>query len=488
MPPLPPRSRPATLEECWALIDRLYDGIEELMRIVAEQRQRIEELERRLGLTSQNSSKPPSSDAPFVRRPPKKEPTGRKPGGQPGHEGHHRELLPPDQVDEVVEHWPTQCENCQAPLPEGIRVEVDEPLRHQVTELPPVSARVAEHRMHTQQCPGCGWATPCPWPEGLPTGAFGPRLASVVSVLTGCYRMATRMAEEAVHDLFGARISLGSVVACEQTASVAVAPAVEEAREYVQQQAVAHADETGWVQGRKRAWLWVLATTWVVVFLVHAQRSRKAAREILGKFAGILVSDRWSVYRIHDGLRQICWAHLRRDFQAMSELSGKAGRLGKELVRLTARMFRWWNRVRDGPMSRAEFQRRMKPLRARVEALLQQGVESARPRVSGMCWDIAGRHGDALWTFVDVEGVEPTNNNAERPLRHAVIWRKSSYGTHSEEGSRFVERMLTVRATLRAQNRNVLAYVTQAVEASLRGLPPPSLLPEQNPQALLAAA
>jgi len=465
---------PDTLEEAHALILRLLE--------------RIEELERRLNRTSRNSSRPPSSDPPSSKKPPDRKASGRKPGGQPGHPGHHRALLPPDQVHEVFDHWPAVCENCHETLSSDRRVEVGEPVRHQVTELPEAPARVTEHRLHTQQCGGCDWATPAELPPEVPRGTFGPRLASVVSVLTGCYRMTRRMAEEAVQDLFGARISLGSVVACEQTASAAVAPAVEEARDYVQQQAVAHADETGWRQGRKRAWLWVLATTYVVVFLVHAQRSRKAAREILGKFAGILVSDRWSVYRIYDGVRQICWAHLRRDFQAISEMSGKAGRIGKELVRLTNRMFRWWKRVRDGPMTRAEFQRRMKPLRNRVEALLQQGVESGRLRLSGMCWDIAGRHGDALWTFVDVEGVEPTNNNAERPLRHAVIWRKSSYGTHSAEGSRFVERMLTVRATLRAQGRNVLGYVTQSVEASLRGLPAPSLLPQQSRDELALAA
>ena len=476
------------MEECWAVIDRLYDAAEELLRTVEWQRRRIEALEQRLNQTSQNSSQPPSSDPPSAKKPPPKKPSGRKPGGQRGHEGHHRELLPAEEVDEIVEHWPETCEQCHDGLPGELRVEVGDPVRHQVTELPEAPAVVTEHRLHTQQCEGCGWATVAQLPEGVPRGAFGPRLASVVAMLTGCYRMSDRMAEEAVQDVFGVRISLGSVVACQQTTSQAVATPVEEARAYVQQQPVAFTDETGWWERRKRAWLWVMATAFVIVFLVHRRRSRKAARDVLGQFLGTLVSDRWSAYKIYQGARQICWAHLARDFQAMSECRGKVGRLGKELVRLTLRMFRWWSHVRDGPMSRAEFQRRMKPLRRRVEYLLQQAVESARPRVSGMCWDIAGVHGRALWTFVDVEGVEPTNNNAERPLRHAVLWRKSSHGTHSETGSRFVERMLTVRATLRAQHRNVLGYVTQAVEASLRGLPAPSLLPQQSRDALALAA
>lgn len=485
---LPPRSRPATVEECWALIDRQYDAVEDLLRTVEWQRRRIEALEQRANQTSQNSSRPPSSDPPSVKRPPPRKPSGRKPGGQPGHEGNHRELLPVEEVDEVVEHWPEACEGCHERLPADLRVDVGDPTRHQVTELPEAPAVVTEHRLHTQECQACGSVTGAQLPEGVPRGAFGPRLAAVVSMFTGCYRMTDRMAEEAVEDVFGVRISLGSVVACQQTTSQAVAPPVEEARAYAQQQPVAFTDETGWTERRKKAWLWIMATPFVIVFLIHLRRSRQAAREVLGRFLGTLVSDRWSAYKIYQGLRQICWAHLARDFQAMSECRGKVGRLGKELVQLTLRMFRWWSHVRDGPMTRAEFQRRMKPLRRRVEYLLQQVVESARPHVSGMAWDIAGVHGEALWTFVDVEGVEPTNNNAERPLRHAVLWRKSSHGTHSEAGSRFVERMLTVRATLRAQRRNVLAYVTQAVDASLRGIPAPSLLPEKSRRELALAA
>lgn len=453
---------PQTLEEAHALIRQLLA--------------RIEELERRLNQTSQNSSKPPSSNPPFVKLPPKKKPSGRKPGGQPGHEGHHRELVPPEKVDEVVDHWPNRCEHCQHELPRALRTEVGEPERHQQTELPEAPARIIEHRVHTQHCDGCGHATTAELPPEA-RSAFGPRLTATVAVLTGAYRMSKRIVEDLAQDLFRARISLGSVTACEQTTSEAVAPAVEEARAFAQRQPTANADETSWTEARKRAWLWILATPMVIVFLIHARRSRKAARELLGSFAGTLISDRWSAYHVYDGLRQICWSHLARDFQALSEFKGKVGRIGKELVLLRRRIFRWWHRVRDGTMTRQEFQRRMKPVRARVETLLQHGVETGRLRASGMCWDIFGKHGDALWTFVDHEGVEPTNNFGEREIRHAVMWRKTSYGTQSAAGSRFVERMLTVRASLRAQERNVLAYVTHAVEASLHGQPVPSLLP-----------
>lgn len=477
-----PPTLPTTIEECHALILRLLPLVAKVEALQA----RVAELERRLNQTSQNSSKPPSSDPPFVKLPPKKKPSGRKPGGQPGHKGNHRALLPPEKVDEVLHHWPAVCENCGDALPSGLRTEVGEAERHQVTELPVVVARVTEHQMHAQHCPGCGWATTAMLPADVPHGAFGPRLTAVTSLLSGCYRLSKRTIEEILHDLFQVSMSLGSVVACEQTTSAIVAPAVDEARAYVQQQTCGHADETGWRERRRKAWLWVLATACVVVFLIHRCRNKRAAHELLGSFAGTLVADRWSAYDIHEGMRQLCWAHLRRDFQALSECKGKIGRLGKELVRLTRRMFRWWHRVRDGTLSRAEFQRKMKPLRRRMERLLQRGVQANVLRASGLCWDIAKR-GDALWAFVEIEGVEPTNNLAERVLRPAVLYRKSSFGTHSEAGSRFVERMLTVRASLRQQGRNVVDYVTQAVESSLNGQPAPSLLPAQ-PSASLAAA
>ncbi len=460
---------PDTVEECHALILRLME--------------RIEELERRLGQNSRNSSRPPSSDAPSAKPklPPKKRPSGRQPGGQPGHDGHHRETIPPEEIDQVEDHWPDRCEQCHRELPGDLRLEVGEPQVHQISEVEFVR-RNTEHRMHTQQCPhsDCGWATPCPWPQGLPTGHFGPQLTATMGLLAGGYRMSTRTAQEIARDVFGVSVSLGSVVACEQTVSQAVAPAVEEARTYAQQQRVANVDETSWREGRKKAWLWIMATTCVVVFLIQRWRNRAAARTLLGSFQGILGSDRWTSYRVYQGPRQICWAHLERDFTAMSEYKGKAGRIGKELGRLSRQMFRWWHRVRDGSMGRARFKLKIKPLRRRVEGLLQRGVTSGVPRVAGMCWDIAGNHGDMLWTFVDQEGVEPTNNNAERPLRHAVLWRRSSHGTHSEAGSRFAERMLTVRATLRAQGRNLVSYVTDAVHAWLNQLPAPSLLPGQD--------
>jgi transposase len=452
--------------------------IAELRAELAEMRARVVELERQLKQSSQNSSRPPSTDAPHIKRPPKQGPTGRKPGGQPGHKRNQRSLLPADQVDEFVDHWPPWCEDCNSELSSVGRIEVGEAERHQVTELPVAKAHVTEHRMHTQHCEGCGWATPAMLPEDVPRGAFGTRLQVVTSLLTGVYRMSKRTTQEILNDLFGVSMALGSVSACEQVVSQALEEPVREARAYAQQQSVGHADETGWREGRSRAWLWVLATALVTVFQIHRRRNTEAAQALLGTFAGTLVSDRWAAYNEHDPTRrQLCWSHLARDFVALSEYAGEMGKIGEKLVAQTVDMFRLWHRVRDDTLSRRGFERKMKPVRQRIEGLLDHGARIGVPKASGMCEKIA-KHGDALWTFVRVEGVPPTNNDAERALRFAVLWRKGSFGTHSEAGSRFVERILTARTSLRQQGRNVADYITRATEAQVLGLPPPSLLPQ----------
>jgi transposase len=357
------------------------------------------------------------------------------------------------------------------------RIEIGEAERHQVTELPVVKVHTTEHRLHTQHCADCGWATTAVLPEYVSTGAFGPRLQAVTSLLTGVYRMSKRTAQEILSDLFGVSMALGSVSACEQVVSNALAAPVAQARQYAQEQDVAHADETGWTQRRDRAWLWVLATALVTVFQIHRRRNKEAAQALLGTFSGILVSDRWAAYDEYDPmLRQVCWSHLARDFVALSEYDGEVGRIGKKLVAQTVEMFRLWHRVRDGTLSRNSFKRKMKPVRDRVARLLERGAGSGVPKAAGMCEQIA-HHGESLWTFVSVDGVPPTNNDAERALRFAVLWRKGSFGTHSEAGSRFVERILTARTSLRQQGRNVTEYITRATEAHLAGLAVHSLLP-----------
>ncbi len=476
------RPPPQTLEE--ALAENVV-----LRAHVAKLEARIEELERRLNQSSQNSSRPPSSDPPHIKKPPPRKPSGRKPGGQPGHEGKSRTLLPLEKVDDLRHRYPPRCRHCELPFPAQVtaRIEVGEPIRHQVVEVPKAPARVTEDQLHALQCP-CGCVTRADLPEGVPSGAFGPRLGGIVAVLSGGYRLSKRAIQRLVADLFGVEISLGSISGCEAAMSQTLAPVVEEARAFVQEQAVVHADETGWREGRRRAWLWVAVTTFVTVFMIDRRRDMEAAKALLGRFAGILVSDRWKAYDfVGLARRQLCWSHLRRDFQWISEHAGKAHHVGAALLAASNRMFHWWHRVRDGTMTRAQFRKAMAPLRRRVESLILDGTTCRQRKVAGMCWQLH-RYSDALWTFVEIEGVEPTNNAGEQKIRPAVMYRKGSFGTHSAAGSRFVERMLTVVTTLRQQNRNVVDYITHASEAALLGLPPASLLPQAAPTALLAAA
>jgi transposase len=304
----------------------------------------------------------------------------------------------------------------------------------------------------------------------------------MVSLLTGRYRLSKRDTAEVMGDFFQADISVGSICALEQRSSEALSEPVEEAREYVKEQPVVHMDETGWREANQKAWLWVAATSLVTVFLIRCSRGGKVAREMLGEtFSGILNSDRWSAYNwVPVSLRQLCWSHLLRNFQAFVERGGESQCIGKAILAQTERMFDWWYRVRDGTMTRATFRAKMKAVQQEVGELLRQGTACAHSKTAGTCRDILKRE-EALWTFVHVEGVEPTNNLGERQVRHGVLWRKMCFGTQSEAGSRFAERIMTVVATLKQQRRNVLDYLTEVCDAANWGRPAPSLLPTTPP-------
>ena len=439
---------------------------------MAELDKRIQDLENKLGQNSRNSSKPPSSDPPSVQRPSGK-PSGRKRGGQPGHKGRTRTLLPMEEVNHVLDVKPDSCQRCKTPL-EG---EDPSPQRHQVTEIPPISPEVTEYRLHALGCPCCGKVTRAELPPGVSWSAFGGRLQAMIGICSGAYRLSKRTIEELMMDFFGVNISLGSVSACEESVSEALEAPIAEARNYVQEQSVAYADETGWKEGNKKAWLWVAVTNVVTVFMIHAGRGKVAAQALLGQFAGILVSDRWNAYNVWDvWMRQLCWAHLKRNFEAFVDRGGRAAKIGKALLLEVKTMFGWWYRIRDGTLERSSFRTYMSPLRQRVEALLREGAECRESKTEKTCRRIL-KLAPALWTFVRIEGVEPTNNTAERAVRPGVLWRKGSFGTDSPRGSRFAERMMTTVATCKQQGKNVLDYVTSAVDSSLRGESSPSLLP-----------
>jgi transposase len=430
---------------------------------------KIAELETRLNQNSTNSSKPPSSDAPHVKPAPPKPPSGKRRGGQPGHPKAERTLLPPD---EIVTLKPDACPDCSHPL----SGDDPHPAVHQVHEIPVIKPHVVEYRWHRLRCPHCGTATMAPVPTEATTG-YGPRAQAVAAMLTGSCRLGKRGVSQLFDDLFGLPLSPAMVCKLQRKTAAALRPIAEAALVYTRGHP-ANVDETGWKEGGTRAWLWVAVTTWVVAFLIRKTRGRSAFDDLRGGSTEVLTTDRYPVYtHLQKHRRQVCWAHLRRDFQAMIDRNGAGSQIGTQLLGCADRLFECWYRVRDGTQSRATFRSVYVPkLRRQVREWLACGAACGCVKTAGTCREILAVEA-SLWTFARVAGVEPTNNAAEREVRHAVCWRKTSFGTVSDDGSRFVERILTVIASCRRQNRNVLDFLTHAVIAARTGGDVPTLLP-----------
>jgi transposase len=441
-----------------------------LRREVAALRRQVADLTARLGQNSQNSSRPPSSDPPAVKRAPPREPSQRKRGAQPGHELHCRALLP---ADETIARHPTACRRCG----EALAGSDPAPLRHQVVELPPLKPLVTEYQLHRLGCPRCGTSTCAALPAGVPPGQQGPRLQATLAVLTGAYRLSKDQAEALCADLFRIPVCAGTICQLEQQTTQALAPVVEELRAHIKTEH-ANLDETGWREEGKRAWLWVAVTAAVTVFHIARSRGGAVARSLLGPgLHWVVTSDRYSAYQwLSLRRRQLCWAHLRRDFQAMIDRNNGGSRIGQELLVFSDDVFHWWYRVRDGTLRRSSLRTLIAEQRPWLRALLDEGAACGCAKTAAVCRELR-RLEPALWTFLRAEGVEPTNNAAERALRHAVLWRKSSYGTASRKGSAYVAHILSVVASCRQQGRNVLEFVTACCQARLQGQTPPSLLP-----------
>jgi transposase len=469
-----PLSVQAVVIALWQENQGLKQQVAALQEQMAILQAEVERLREQMNKNSRNSSKPPSSDLPATRKYPKREKSERQRGGQKGHPGKGRKLKPPEQVTRVVTSKPTSCRQCGTLL-----LGADpSPRRHQVSELPRVEPEITEYQQHTLTCLACGTQTSGEWLAEMPIGSFGPRTQAMIGYLGGRFGMSDRDVQELVEVAFHTDISLGSIPAQEQRVSGALAQPVEEAQAYIRQQPYANVDETGWRQMDQRAWLWVAATSLVTVFIVVGTRSAVGVKRLLGEsFEGIVGSDRWSAYHWLDPLRrQLCWAHLKRDFQALVDRGGESKIIGTLLLEQVKSMFELWHRARDGTLSRADFQVAMQPLQTEVTSLLKIGTLVNHARTRKTCHNILSLE-PALWTFVIQEGVEPTNNAAERPLRRGVIWRRRSFGTQSKAGSVFVERILTAVTTLRQQQQDVLDFLTEACQAKTCGDHAPSLLP-----------
>jgi transposase len=468
-PPITPEQLGSLPPEAQSIVRALIDFYEwRITKLEA----RVKELESRLNKTPQNCSLPPSSQHPHAKPAPPRQPSGKKRGGQPGHPKHERALIPTDQCSEVVTVKPPACRRCGDPLAGNDT----DPRRHQVWEVPEIQPLVTEYQLHRLLCPTCGITTCAERPPGVPAGQAGPQLVALVALLMGCFRQSKRRVALFLEQVLRQPCSPGWVVKLQNQATAALRAPYQEVVGQLPMQEVLAIDESPTKEGPRNAWLWTCVAASFTVFTLRTTRAATVLHELLTeRFDGAVMCDRAKMYWMV-GRLQWCWAHLKRDFQALIDHPDhQVKRLGRDLMRPTRELFHLWTRYRDGTITRTGLKRLMHPIRQEVESLLLRGVFSANPRLQGTCQELYD-HREWLWTFLEVDGVEPTNNASERSLRHAVIWRKLSFGTQSELGSRFVETILTVVETCRQQSQSVFAFVAGAVQAHFDHQPAPSLL------------
>jgi transposase len=458
-----------------AVLLRMDEQIGRLEKRVAQQEVRIAQLERQVKRSSRNSSQPPSADPPGT--PPRrgKDPSGRKQGAQLGHEGKGRELLPTSAVGEVVVHWPARCD-CGHEFAEGELVAVGSPVRHQVEELPRLAVTVTEHQRPRVRCPGCGKRARAELPADVAASAFGPRFHAAVAVLSVRNRVSRRDVVELCEQLFGARISAGTVDAILQRVADALADPDADLLERVRGAKALNMDETGWRTAGQRRALWGAFTDRHAVLRVRADRHEDHARELLADTTAIVTSDRWWAYaHLPVARRQVCWAHLQRDFKAHAEGLGAEKAFGEHALRICEELFWSWE-IFQHTSDRNELNRRIRALRREFKPILRTyAAKQARYRYTrGMARNLL-KIWPALWTFADHKGVQPTNNHAERALRGSVIYRKLSLGTQSTDGETRIARLLSVHTTCRLQRRALHDYLAGALTAHSRGDPVPLL-------------
>jgi transposase len=442
---------------------------------VARQEERIAQLERRLGRSSRNSSQPPSVDLPSS--PPRrgKDVSGRERGAQRGHEGRGRDLLPIGAVDEVIEHWPERC-GCSHIFAEEERVAVGEPARWQVEELPAMTVRVSEHRAQRLCCPDCGAHTRAMLPVQVAQSAFGPRLQAAITTLSVRNRISRRDVVELAEELFCARISAGAADAILSRASEALAEPHAHLLERLRGAPAVNMDETGWRTSGQRRALWGIFDQRHAYLHIAPDRHEDHAKAMLADTNAIVTSDRWWAYaHLPLARRQLCWAHLRRDFTAHAEGLAAEKEFGEHGLWLCERVFWAWE-VFQNTSERHELKRTIRRLGRQYKPLIRSyaSKRARNKRCRGMARNLI-KAWPALWTFAAHNGVEPTNNHAERALRSAVIYRKLSLASQSEEGELRTSRLLSAHTTCRLQHRSLYAYMSNALNAHARGDPVPLL-------------
>ena len=448
----------------------------ELCQMLRELTARVRDLEARVQQNSHNSSNPPSSDPPSAQTKPEKVAGGRPRGAQKGHAAQQRALVPVEQVEHVVALYPDCCPDCATPLSASF-ADAAPVRRSQVWELPPIVAQVTEYQQHTLSCPDCQELVEAPLPADAPPGAFGPRLTALVGLLRGRYRLSVRESAALLKTLSGIHLSSGSVASCCRRLSDALESLDHEIEQHVRKQATLNVDETSWPQAAQPHWLWVVVSQQASCFRIQAGRNQASAKRLLGvDYGGVATTDRAGAYNWL-GLRhrQLCWAHLERNLEALAEYKAPESKIAAGMLEQVKGIWAAWKGYQVGLFDIIVLQQALLPIRLALQEQLWQAKDSGWTKLRFFSREML-KWWDALWTFRAVEGVEPTTNRAERAVRPAVLWRKGCFGTKSEWGSRFAERLLSVAATCQKQRHDLWAFLTQSLQAAWAQQPLPILL------------
>jgi transposase len=461
------------LDEVLEENERLRRENERLREENEQLRERVETLEWKLQQDSTNSHRPPSSDEPWKkRRRPEPSTDAASDDDDSDSEGHHRELLEASRVDRIVDCKPEACTQCGTSL----RGDDLAPMRHQVWDVE-ITRTVREYRLHRLTCPCCQSTTRADWPDGVPRGAFGPTVTAWLGWLTGSMDVSKRDVQTIIEDGFDIPLALGTIPRIESRVAEALEGPNETLLEAVRSTNRIWVDETSWSEGSKDPWLWAAVTPSMACLRIQSRRDRDALHRLIGPdYEGVVTSDRLNVYDGRESKwRQVCWAHLFRDLKGLHQRDGPKAEWAHLLHRLLKRALGRWYDFKDGNLGRDQLREQIE---AREKPVVVHLLESATHVLEepGLFKRLDERT-PALWQFIERDGLEPTNNSAERALRPGVVKRKMSYGTESASGSRFVERMLSVTETLKRQGRQTLDYLVDAVESWMNGEPAPSLLP-----------
>lgn len=463
---------PHTIEECHKgmrlLLNKLDDISKRIDTLEIENKKlKLEnaQLKEQLNNNSSNSSLPPSKS--FKKKKSNRQSSGKASGGQKGHKGHYRELLSSDAVDII--------ENC--PLPPhclcGGRIKPSKDyVRHQVYELPILKLHVTEYQLEKGCCESCSKKQVASLPVGITWGITGPRLTGFMSDLVTKYGLSRREQKLFLGEHFQFHISLGTVFNKQKIVNAAMAQPVAELLPIVKASNSLHSDETGHNRDGKNQWMWGFISKTAAFFSIQASRGKKALRAIIGDFKNIVVCDRYAVYNIFDSSqRQICWAHLKRDFTKLSEKDNKIiARIGRNLLESESTLFKLWHDFRSKKITRYELLQQANPIRQRVGELLEQGsYTDPALRIVRFCKNLLENF-NALWTFLETEDVEPTNNHAERSLRPSVIWRKKYFCTRSDYGTEYVARSASVNMTCKMQNKSSFKFLCGLLQNYFSGV------------------